>query len=104
MTNKKEQFYLALQHIPAGFVVTYGDLAQLAGFPKAARLAGKILHDLPQDSVLPWHRVVNASGKISLPEGSPAYLQQVARLEAEGVHLSKGKLNLRKFRWHLACL
>ncbi len=52
--------------IPEGYVTTYGDVALLAGSPRAARQVGGVLKRLPEGSTLPWHRVVNRHGDISL--------------------------------------
>lgn len=95
----QQAIFLALSSIPAGRVVTYGQLAALAGLPRAARLAGRCLRELPEDSQLPWHRVINAQGRLSLPEGSEAYELQRKRLGDEGVELVRGKINLRRFGW-----
>ena len=85
--------------IPAGKVATYGDVARLAGLPGAARRVGAALRALPPDTRIPWHRVINAQGRISLPEGSRAQYTQRERLEAEGVVFSRGKqINLNRFR------
>ncbi|SDJ81017.1 MGMT family protein [Microbulbifer yueqingensis] len=86
-----------LAEVPPGRVITYGDLAEMAGFPRAARLAGQLLRRLPEESSLPWHRVVNASGRISLPE--PGAGQQRERLEREGVVFIGGRLDLGQYRW-----
>lgn len=95
----QQAIFLALASIPPGRVVTYGQLAALAGLPRAARLAGRCLRELPADSQLPWHRVINAQGRLSLPEGSEAYDVQRQRLQAEGVEWVQGKINLRRFGW-----
>ena len=87
-----------LADIPRGRVITYGDLAEMAGYPRAARLAGQTLRKLPRGTKLPWHRVINAQGRISLPE--PAAQRQIERLEKEGITLLNGRIDLRKFRWH----
>ena len=99
MPSNKEAIYLALYKIPSGKVVTYGQLAGLANLPRAARLVGTVLRELPEGSLLPWHRVINAQGKLSLPIDSPGYNEQVRRLLAEGVEVQQGKINLRRFRW-----
>lgn len=91
----REALYLALMSIPAGKVITYGQLAKLAGLPGAARLAGSALCGLPENTVLPWHRVINAQGKISLPVDSAAYKKQRQRLQAEGVQIVNEKISLR---------
>lgn len=99
MSSNKEAIYLALYNIPAGKVVTYGQLASLANLPRAARLAGTVLRDLPEGSQLPWHRVINAQGRLSLPVNSPGYNEQVRRLLEEGVEVKQGKISLRRFGW-----
>ena len=91
------RIYLALSQVPYGRVVTYGRLAELAGLPRAARLVGNTLRKLPKDTKLPWHRVINAAGRISQPE--PAAQRQKKRLENEGVTLLNGRVNLREYGW-----
>ncbi len=89
----------SLAAIPAGTVVTYGQLAQLAGLPGYARFVGSTLKQLPADSGLPWHRVINASGRISFADGSEAYLRQRQRLQDEGIHIQQGRISLARFQW-----
>jgi len=69
--------------IPAGYVATYGQIAALIGLPSHARFVGRTLANLPGDTRLPWHRVVNASLRIS-PRGG-GELRQKALLQDEGV-------------------
>ncbi len=88
-----------VHQIPAGNVATYGQVAELAGLPGAARLVGHTLKRLPSGSALPWHRVINSSGRISLPHGSPAYQRQSECLHAEGVILVNGRISLKRYRW-----
>ncbi len=90
----QEAIYLALAQIPCGYVITYGQLAALAGLSNGARLAGKVLCGLPKETELPWHRVVNAQGRISLPSSSSAYAEQKKRLVNEGVQFNNEKINL----------
>lgn len=99
-SQHKEAIYLALMAIPTGKVVTYGELAKLAGLPGAARLAGTLMSGLSENTTLPWHRVINAQGRISLPENSVARKIQQERLEAEGVIFERGKINLRIYRYN----
>lgn len=89
--------YLALGSIPPGKVITYGQLAKLAGLPGAARMAGKVLCNLPEDTILPWHRVINAQGRISLPEDSPGFKEQKRRLEAEGIEFKNKTISLHRY-------
>lgn len=70
--------------IPRGCVATYGGIARQAGLPGRARLVGHALKVAPAALRLPWHRVLGAGPKISLPAGSSAWLEQRRRLEAEG--------------------
>lgn len=98
-STNKEAILTALHQIPAGKVIAYGQLAAAAGLPGAARLVGRVLGELPEDSQLPWHRVVNAQGKISLPPDSPGFIEQERRLRAEGVDCVNGKLSLTCYRW-----
>ena len=86
--------------IPPGQVATYGEVAQQAGLPRGARRVGRALKGLPQDTRIPWHRVINARGRISLPEGSASQYTQRARLEAEGVVFgANSAVDLKRFGW-----
>ena len=67
---------------PTGRVVSYGQVADLAGLPGRARLVGKVLRET--DKVLPWHRVLGAAGTISLPKGSAGFDKQAGLLQEEG--------------------
>lgn len=85
--------------IPRGRVATYGQIAAEAGLPRRARLVGRVLLELPPRSRLPWHRVVNAAGRISDRPGAGPALQR-ARLEREGVELdARGRIDLARFGW-----
>lgn len=98
MSNSNAIFAI-VQAIPSGRVATYGQVAALAGLPGAARLVGTTLHKLPAGSSLPWHRVINAQGKISLPADSPSHAEQLKRLVAEGVQITNGRLSLAQYQW-----
>lgn len=71
----------------------------MAGASRHARQVGYALHDLPEGSTLPWHRVVNAKGEISQRSESDGSDVQRGRLEAEGVEFRKGRLDLKRYRW-----
>ena len=86
-----------VSEIPAGHVLTYGEVARLAGLPKAARRVSQALRRAPRQMELPWHRVINAQGKISFPENSSGWNRQKDRLEDEGVIFLDGKVNLEQF-------
>lgn len=88
--------------IPEGYVTTYGDVAKLAGSPRAARQVGGVLKRLPEGSTLPWHRVVNRHGTISLT--GPDLQRQRQALLAEGVMVSgSGQIDLQRYRWRTCC-
>lgn len=90
----------AVRRVPRGKVATYGQIATLAGLPGHARQVGYALHALPDGSPVPWHRVVNASGRISLPPGSASAVTQRLRLEREGVRFDgAGRVDLKRHRW-----
>jgi methylated-DNA-protein-cysteine methyltransferase-like protein len=97
--SREHKVYITLAEVPAGSVVTYGQLADLAGLPRAARLIGHILRNLPAETTLPWHRVINAAGKISLGPETESGLQQRALLQEEGVVFNNGRISLKQYRW-----
>ena len=88
-----------LAAIPAGKVVSYGELAALAGLGRAARWVGRTLSQLPDDTRLPWHRVVGAGGRLSLAAGTPSGEEQRARLRAEGLTLRNDRVDMRRHGW-----
>jgi methylated-DNA-protein-cysteine methyltransferase-like protein len=90
-----------IKKIPQGRVATYGQIALLAGLPHHARQVGYALNALPDESNLPWHRVINSQGKISLrAEPGCEQIQQIL-LEEEGVIFdSNCKVSLEKFQWN----
>lgn len=93
--------YAVVGRIPEGSVATYGQVASLAGLPGRARLVGYALSALAGRSTIPWHRVVNAQGRISPRScGSDADMEQRVRLEHEGVSFDAGgRIPLERFLW-----
>lgn len=89
-----------IQQIPAGRVMTYGQIAKLAGSPRGARQVARILHSMSQKYHLPWHRVINSAGKISFTE--PFYFEeQKGLLELEDVYLRRdGTVDLTRYQHH----
>jgi methylated-DNA-protein-cysteine methyltransferase-like protein len=87
--------------IPRGRVATYGQVAALAGRPGAARWVGRALGALPSESGVPWHRVLAASGRITIGGGDGAQAREQARLlEIEGVAVDeRGRVDLRQVGW-----
>ncbi|ELQ6038738.1 MGMT family protein [Cronobacter sakazakii] len=93
-----QRVYQIVAAIPEGCVTTYGEVARLAGSPRAARQVGGVLKRLPEGSTLPWHRVVNRHGEISLT--GPDLQSQRQALLAEGVQVSgKGEIDLARYGW-----
>ena len=95
------RIWAVVRAVPAGRVATYGQVAALAGLPRHARLAGYALHGLPEDSDVPWHRVINAQGRVSQrSEPGPSAGLQRHLLEEEGVVFDLGgRVDLKRFRW-----
>ena len=93
----RERVWAVVAAIPRGRVATYGQVAELAGLPRGARLVGRILSRLPAGTRLPWHRVINAAGAVSLPGSAGA--RQRALLEAEGVPFARGRVDLGRVGW-----
>jgi methylated-DNA-protein-cysteine methyltransferase-like protein len=95
-----ERVYHVVRLIPAGRVATYGQVARLLGAPRAARTVGWALRALPAGSGVPWQRVVNARGTISLGRGAGGAEIQRALLEEEGVLFDEqGRIDLARFGW-----
>ena len=97
--NRNELIWQVVNAIPPGKVATYGQVARLAGLPGYARYVGHVLRNLPQGSRLPWHRVINAQGRLSLPEGSDSWHRQRRLLEQEGIKFNQGRLPLSRYGW-----
>ena len=86
-----------VQGIPRGHVLTYGEVARLAGLPRAARRVSQAMRRAPRGVELPWHRVVNAQGKISFPEDSDGYRRQRALLQEEGIVFQGDRIDLQRY-------
>jgi len=94
-----QRFYALVDSIPRGRVATYGQIAREAGLPRHARHVGHALRALPPGSELPWHRVLNAAGRIA-PRPGGCTPEQRRRLLAEGVDVSpEGRVDLARYRW-----
>lgn len=83
----------AICAVPRGQVASYGGIARRAGLPGRARLVARVLGQQGEDA-LPWHRIVRSDGRIAFPAGSPAFVEQCQRLQAEGVEVRKGRVRL----------
>ena len=94
--------YRLVAQVPKGKVVTYGQVAALLGAPRAARAVGTALRYLPRPltRTVPWQRVINAAGGISLRGDVLRAEEQRWLLEGEGIEFDRhGKVNLKKYRW-----
>jgi len=103
VSSSYERIYRAVRKVPRGRVTTYGAIARMAGLPRQARLVGYALSALPNGSALPWHRIINAQGRLSLERaGRASGLTQRIRLEREGVKVDAGgKVSLARFGWRV---
>jgi len=97
--SRWERIYVVVRRIPKGRVATYGQVAELAGLDGLARQVGYALHALPRGTAVPWYRVINSAGRISLPPDAGG-LEQRLRLLAEGVPVTEaGRVPLARLRW-----
>ena len=88
-----------IRKIPAGRVMTYGQIARVAGSTRAARQVVRILHSMSRKHHLPWHRVINSKGQISLQDDI-LYQEQLLSLEAEGIEVGvNGTIDLQKYQY-----
>jgi methylated-DNA-protein-cysteine methyltransferase-like protein len=89
-----------IKQIPKGKVATYGQIASMAGNYRAARQVAWVLHSSSDKDNLPWHRVINRKGEISLPHGN-GFEEQKHLLQMEGVVFDKkNRINLERFLWN----
>jgi methylated-DNA-protein-cysteine methyltransferase-like protein len=82
-----QRIWTEVARIPRGSVLSYGVVATRAGLPGRARQVGRALGAAPAGMRLPWHRVTGAGGRLALPAGSPADLEQRRRLMREGLEI-----------------
>ena len=99
-TSTYQRIYAWVRKIPRGKVATYGQVARLARLPGLARQVGYAMHALPAGSTVPWHRVINARGEVSLRRTPGAELTQRLLLEGEGIRFSaRGRIDLTRGQW-----
>lgn len=89
--------YRLVARIPRGRVATYGQVAALLGYPRAARAVGASLKRCRPE--LPWHRVLNHRGGISIRANVSGMITQRIRLEREGVPFRNGRVDMKRYRW-----
>ncbi|HEX7089185.1 MAG TPA: methylated-DNA--[protein]-cysteine S-methyltransferase [Longimicrobiales bacterium] len=101
MTEFSRRVYEVVRRVPRGKVVSYGAVAALLGRPRAARAVGAALAALPDGADVPWWRVINASGEISIRAMDHLPARQRALLRAEGVRFdARGRVDWRRFGWN----
>lgn len=99
MAISRPRIIATIRRVPRGKVATYGDIARIAGYPGHARQVGYALHALGAHTPVPWHRVINSSGRISLPPEQGG-VEQRLRLLAEGIMVQPGgRVKLAEYRW-----
>jgi methylated-DNA-protein-cysteine methyltransferase-like protein len=95
-----DRIYSVVRRIPGGRVATYGQVAKLAGLGGNARQVGYALHAMVTDRPVPWHRVINSRGEVSLRKEPGSDQLQRECLEREGVVFSvAGRIDLPRYRW-----
>jgi len=100
MSRFFEQVHRLVSLIPAGRVASYGQIAALLGEPRAARTVGWALHALPDETTVPWQRVINVQGRITNSSHSGAAEIQRVLLEQEGIRFSTdGRVDMTVYRW-----
>jgi len=98
LSPRYQAIYSTVRRIPQGRVASYGQVAAEAGLTNAARQIGYALHALPTGSTVPWHRVLNATGLISLRNHHA--LSQRMLLTREGIRFdSRARVDLTRFGW-----
>ena len=100
MSTFQSLVYRIVAKCPRGRVVSYGAVAALAGKPRAARAVGAAMRELPEDSHIPWWRVINGKGEVSMRDIGHGPVIQRKLLQREGVRFNKaGRVDWEKFGW-----
>ena len=103
MTPFTKQVIDIIRSIPKGKVMTYGQIAGIAGSPQGARQVVRILHSMSEKHCLPWHRIINAKGQIAIKE-EQSKNEQIILLRSEGVIVEMKEMNgyvdLGEYQWH----
>ena len=100
MQPLSERIVKVIRKIPKGKVATYGQIADLAGNPRAARQVVRILHTLSENEKLPWYRVINSRGTISLRPGEGYEIQKAILIKEKIIFDDNDKIDLKRFGWN----
>lgn len=104
MESTFDKIYNIVSQIPKGKVATYGLVAELAGNKRWARVVGYALHNNPDRSKIPCHRVVNREGKVAKAFVFGGENEQIKLLQSEGVEVKDGKVDLEKYLWNMGVI
>ncbi len=99
MDSAFDLIYAQVMRVPKGKVATYGQIAVLAGNPRWSRVVGYALHVNPKPGVIPCHRIVDRSGRLSPAFAFGGVNMQAELLEREGVEVTDGHVDINKYRW-----
>ncbi|MED1862318.1 MGMT family protein [Fictibacillus nanhaiensis] len=103
MDSFTEKVIKVIKSIPSGYVMSYGQIARVAGNPRSARQVVRILHSMSKKYNLPWHRVINAKGEIGIQD-EEMFFTQKSRLESEGVKFKgKNRIDIEAYRYLADC-
>lgn len=97
--NTYNIIYDTIQKIPSGKVASYGQIAELVGNRRLARVVGYALHAIPEESEIPWHRVVKKDGEVFGGAESISGKYQIELLKAEGIGFVNGHVDMKKYQW-----
>ena len=98
--SSRTRIYDVVRRVPRGKVATYGQIATIAGLDGHARQVGYAMAAIGRVSTVPWQRVINAQGRISMrSEGPGGSIIQQQLLEREGVVFRGGRVDLKRFGW-----
>jgi len=99
--STRQKIYAAVRRVPRGKVATYGQIAEIAGLKGHARQVGYAMAALQSSSALPWHRIINAQGRVSIRSaGAGSTIVQQQLLEREGIVFNGGgRVSLTRYRW-----
>lgn len=97
----RQKIYAVVRRVPRGKVATYGQIAEIAGLEGHARQVGYAMAALNLGSALPWHRIINAQGRVSMRSaGAGSTIVQQQLLEREGIVFNEGgRVSLVRYRW-----